>query len=325
MPKNRYYYYDHESCTFVEVRTKPSRIYLHGFALLLVAFLMASALSWGVDEFTQTPQEMALLAENDILHRELTRISDRMDVYFSQLEKLSESDQRIYRTLFQADPISDDVRQVGVGGVDPYENYSRFSTTTGSLLRETSTKLDKLERQIGLQNSSYRELTSLAREREIQLKQMPAILPASGPVVSGYGMRRHPILRVHKMHHGIDVLVDTGSPVVASGDGVVRKAEFNASYGNHVVVEHPASGYTTLYAHLSEIPRQIRPGTRVDRGEMIGISGSTGRSTGPHVHYEVRDGEDKPVNPILFFAPSMTPLQYKSLVEATEESTISLD
>ncbi len=325
MPRNRYYYYDHESCSFVEVQTKRSRSLLNGSALLVVAFLLASALSWGVDEFTQTPQEMALMAENDVLQRELSRISERMDVYSGELKKLSESDQHLYRTLFQADPISEDVRQVGVGGVDEYEKFGRFSTTTGLLLRETSTKLDKLERQIGLQNSSYRELSGLARDREAQLKQMPAILPANGPVVSGYGMRRHPILRVRKMHRGIDVLVDTGSPVVASGDGVVRKAEFNASYGYHVVMKHPATGYSTLYAHLSEIPRHIRPGKEVKRGEVLGISGSTGRSTGPHVHYEVRDADDNPINPILFFAPSMTPVQYKSLVAETERSTISLD
>lgn len=325
MPRNRYYYYDHESCSFVEVKTKRSRIYLHGFALLVVAFLLASAISWGVDEFTQTPQEMALMAENDVLQRELSRISKRMDTYSTQLEKLSEADQHLYRTLFQAEPISDDIRQVGVGGSDPYERFGRFSTTTASLLRETSTKLDKLERQIGLQNTSYRELTNLARDRENQLKQMPAILPASGPVVSGYGVRRHPILRVHKMHNGIDVLVDTGSPVVSSGDGRVEKAEFSASYGNHVVIQHPASGYSTLYAHLSEIPRGVQPGKEVKRGEVIGISGSTGRSTGPHVHYEVRDAEGNTLNPILFFAPSMTPEQYKALVEETEGSTISLD
>ena len=325
MPKNRYYYYDHESCSFVEVEAKQSRIYLHGFALLVVAFLMASAISWGVDEFTQTPQELALMAENDVLQRELSRISDRMDTYATQLEKLSDSDEHLYRTLFQAEPISDDVRRVGVGGVDPYENYGRFSATTGALLRETSTKLDRLERKIGLQNASYRELTTLARDREVQLRQMPAILPASGPVVSGYGMRRHPILRVRKMHAGIDVLVDTGSPVVASGDGIVRKAEFSASYGHHVVIEHPASGYSTLYAHLSEIPDGIRAGKKVTRGELIGISGSTGRSTGPHVHYEVRDADFRPVNPILFFAPSMTPVQYQALIRASEESSISLD
>ena len=325
MPRNRYYYYDHESCSFVEVKTKRSQSSLQVFAFLVVAFLVASAISWSVDEFTQTPQELALIAENEALQKELTHISKRVDRYSADLKKLSESDQDLYRTIFQAEPISEDVRRVGVGGVDTYEKYSRFSTTTASLLKETAEKLDKLERQLSLENSSYRELTKLAKEREVQLRQMPAILPANGPVVSGYGIRRHPILRVQKMHHGIDVVVDTGSPVVASGDGVVRETEFSASYGNYVVIDHPATGYSTLYAHLSKIHPNLRPGKEVKRGEPIGYSGSTGRSTGPHVHYEVRDAEDRALNPIFFFAPSMTPAQYKKLVRETQQSTVSLD
>lgn len=325
MPRNRYYYYDHESCNFVEVKAKQSRIYMQGAAVLVVAFLLASAISWGVDEFTQTPQELALIAENKALQRELTGISERVERFSKELNQLSESDEHLYRTLFQVDPISDEVRQVGVGGSDAYEKFNRFSAATGSLLRTTAESLDRLERQINLQNSSYRELNKLAVEREEQLRQMPAILPASGPVVSGYGMRRHPILRVRKMHHGIDVLVDTGSPVVAAGDGVVREAQFSAGYGNFIVIEHPATGYSTLYGHLSEIGKHIRPGRSVKRGEVIGFSGSTGRSTGPHVHYEVRDEENRTVNPVFFFAPSMTPDQYAELVERTESSTISLD
>lgn len=325
MPRNRYYYYNHESCNFVEVKAKRSRVYLQGSAVLVVAFLLASAISWGVDEFTQTPQELALMAENEALHRELSSISSRVEAYSQELQQLSKSDQQLYRTLFQADPISNDVRQVGVGGSDPYERFGRFSSTTSTLLKETSENLDKLERQISLQNASYRELGKLADSREDQLRQMPAILPASGPVVSGYGRRRHPILRVTKMHHGIDVLVDTGSPIVASGDGIVRETKFGAGYGNYIVIEHAATGYSTLYAHLSKIHENTRPGRTVKRGELIGYSGSTGRSTGPHVHYEVRDANDHTVNPIYFFAPSMTPAEYRKLVEETQNSTISLD
>lgn len=325
MPRNRYYYYDQESCSFVEVKPKRSRVYLQGAAVLIVTFIIASAISWGVDEFMQTPQELALMAENEALRTELTDITERVDHYSAELRQLSESDQALYRTLFQAESISNDVRQVGVGGSDPYEDYSRFSSTTASLLSRTSQKLDRLEREISLQNASYRELSTLADEREAQLRQMPAILPANGPVVSGYGLRHHPILGVRKMHHGLDVLVDAGSPVVASGDGVVRKTEFSATYGNYVMIEHTATGYTTLYAHLSEIDSALRPGRRIDRGEVLGYSGSTGRSTGPHVHYEVRNADGETMNPIYFFAPSMTPAEYERLVEETENTTISLD
>ncbi len=325
MPNNRYYYYDQDSCSFVEVKTKRSRVYLQGVAVLFVAFLLASAISWSVDEFTQTPQELALMAENEALRTELSDISERVDSYSDEVRKLSESDQELYRTLFQAESISADVRQVGVGGSDPYENYGRFSSSTGSILKETSEKLDLLERRINLQNASYRELSTLADERTDQLRQMPAILPANGPVVSGYGVRWHPILRVRKMHHGLDVLVDAGSPVTASGDGIVRKTEFSASYGNYVEIEHAATGYTTLYAHLSEIDAKWRPGSVIERGDVVGYSGSTGRSTGPHVHYEVRNADGETMNPIYFFAPSMTPEEYERLVEETENTTISLD
>lgn len=325
MSRNRYYYYDHETCTFVEVKPKRSKVYAQGAVLLVVALLLAGAISWGVDEMTATPQEMALQAENEALQQQLARVGKNMREFSAKLEQLSASDQELYRTLFQAEPISEGVRQVGVGGADPYEKYSRFSSNTGSLLRETSQMLDQLERQINLQNVSYRELFHLAEERNTQLAQMPALIPADGEIVSGYGVRRHPILRVRKMHYGIDVLVHTGSPVVATGDGVIQTAEFSPTYGNYVEVRHPSTGYTTLYAHLSKIPRHIRPGRSVKRGEQIGLSGSTGRSTGPHLHYEVRDEEGRTVNPVLFFAPSMTPHEYQRLLKATEESAVSLD
>lgn len=325
MPKNRYYYYDHEACAFVEVKPRRTKLYVQGTLILAMAFLLAGAFAWGLDEMTETPEELALKAENDALQEQLARVDERMQEFAAQIEHLAESDQELYRTLFQAEPISDDVRRVGVGGSDPYEKYSRFSASTALLLRRTSQTLDRLERQISLQNVSYRELTRLARERERELEQMPAILPADGPVVSGYGVRRHPILRVHKMHHGIDVLVRVGSPVVAAAEGVVKTAEFSPTYGNYVEIKHPASGYTTLYAHLSQIPSHIRPGRTVKRGEHIGLSGSTGRSSGPHLHYEVRDAQDRTINPIYFFAPSMTPHQYKKLLKEAEQSAIALD
>ncbi|MEX0821187.1 MAG: M23 family metallopeptidase [Rhodothermales bacterium] len=325
MPKNRYYYYDQESCSFVEVSRKRSQYVLHGVAVLVVAFLVASAISWGVDEFSQTPQELALMAENEALRTQLSDVSERVDAYSEELQDLTQSDQELYRTIFQAESISNDVRQVGVGGTDPYQDFSRFSSATASLLKETSQKLDRLERGISLQNASYRELSALASERQDQLRQTPAILPANGPVVSGFGYRLHPILGVRKMHTGLDVLVDAGSPVVASGEGIIRETNFSASYGNYVEIDHPATGYTTLYAHLSEIESGLRPGRRVARGDVLGYSGSTGRSTGPHVHYEVRDSEGQTMNPVYFFAPSMTPAEYRKLVEQTENTTISLD
>lgn len=325
MPKNRYYFYDHEACAFVEVKPKRTRFYVQGALVLVLAFVLAGGLTWGLDEMTETPQELALKAENEALQVQLARVGKRMQEFSSQIDHLAQSDQEIYRTLFQAEPVSEDVRQVGVGGSDAYERYSRFSTGTATLLRQTAQTLDKLERRINFQNESYRELKEMAKEHRLKLDQTPYLLPADGPVVSGYGVRRHPILRISKMHYGIDVLVRTGTSVVAAADGVVKTAASSATYGNYVEIEHPASGYTTLYAHLSKIPSGIRPGKRVSRGEQIGLSGSTGRSTGPHLHYEVRDAEGRAINPIFFFAPNMTPHEYKKLLHEAEQSAVSLD
>lgn len=325
MSKNRYYYYDHESCAFIEVRPTRAKRYVQGGALLVASLLLAGVFTWVMDGMTYSPQEQALLQENVALQQKLAETGRRMKEFSKHLEQLSSADQTLYRTLLQADPISPGVRRVGVGGSDPYEKYSRYSASTSSMLRNTSEMLDAIERQISLQNTSYRELAKLAGEREERLAHMPALLPTDGPVVSGYGMRRHPILRVRKMHHGIDVLVPVGTSVVATADGVVREAQFSPTYGFYVKIEHEASGYSTLYAHLSEIRKGLRPGRRVNRGEEIGVSGSTGRSSGPHLHYEVRDDDGSTMNPVYFFAPNMTPHAYQKLLKEAEESTIALD
>lgn len=325
MPGNRYYYYDHEACTFVELKTGRKKLVVRVALLLVVTLVLAAGITWGVDEIYGTPQELALESENQALQEQIKYLEQRLEAFSQELDQLSEVDQTLYRTLLEAEPIAEDVRQAGVGGSDAYAGFNRFGASTAMLLRETSRQIDQLERQISIQNSSYRELSKLAEERRNWLAEMPAIIPADGPIVSGFGLRRDPILRIRKMHEGVDVLVRTGSNVVASGDGVVEEAGFNPTFGKHVVIKHPTTGYKTLYAHLSEISSGIRSGKKVKRGERIGLSGNTGRSTGPHLHYEVHDEEGNPLNPVLFFAPSMTPERYKKLKEAADQSTISLD
>jgi|SRR5690554_3082844 murein DD-endopeptidase MepM/ murein hydrolase activator NlpD len=325
MAGNRYYYYDQETCTFLEIKTGRKKLVYQVVAVLVTSIFLTGLLMWGVDEIYGTPQELALENENEFLQEQLKQLESRLEAYAQQLNEFAETDQNLYRTLLEADPIPEDVRQVGVGGSDPYESFSRFGLSTAGLLRETSRKLDKLERQISLQSSSYRELSKLAEERKNWMAELPAIIPADGPIVSGFGLRIHPILRVRKMHEGVDVLVRTGSPVVASGNGVVREAGQNPTFGKHVIIEHKTAGYRTLYAHLSEIAPGIRPGKKVERGEKIGLSGNTGRSTGPHLHYEVHDLEGNPINPVHFFAPSLTPQRYQALLKAAEESNIALD
>jgi murein DD-endopeptidase MepM/ murein hydrolase activator NlpD len=216
-------------------------------------------------------------------------------------------------------PISNDVRQVGVGGADPYTQFEDMEAETRSLLKNTAEKLDKLERQMRLQKSSYRELYRVAQERQERLRQLPAIRPANGRIISGFGMRRHPILKVRKMHEGIDFLLRTGTPVMATAEGTVARAEEDPSYGNVIEIEHPESEYMTRYAHLSEIPDDIYRGAPVQRGDTIGYSGNTGLSTGPHLHYEVHALDGEALDPMHFLMPDMSPESYRKLERRTEQ------
>jgi murein DD-endopeptidase MepM/ murein hydrolase activator NlpD len=324
MPKNTYYYYDHEACTFVEVQPKPHKVILQSVVVLALALVLAGAGMWAVYETSSTPKEVALAQENEVLQQQLSANGERFDRLSQRLEALAETDRDLYRTIFQADPISEDVRQVGVGGASDTE-FDGFSASTSRLLRGNSEALDKLERQVSLQRESYDELIELAEQRAEAIPQMPAILPTSGPLTSGFGMRRHPIHRVHKMHAGVDFSVPMGTPVYATGDGVVIFAGVSSGFGYNVRIRHPKAKRITFYAHLSEIPDGIRRGTRVERGDVIGLSGNSGLSTGPHLHYEIRRLNNEAINPIYSFAPGVKPAEYHALVRAAESDNAPLD
>ena len=320
MIEDQKYYYDPETCSFVEVEYT-WKDYLAKFGRIAgLAVIMAGLAVWAIDVYwVTTPEEQSLKIENKALERQLDRVSGRMSTLSAQLDTLAERDQKLYRRLFQMEPISEDVRQVGVGGADPYEQFDEMGADASSLLKKTARKLDKLERQMSLQGTSYKELTQVAERRRERMVQLPAIRPANGPIVSGYGMRQHPILKVRKMHAGVDFLLRRGTPVMATGDGRVQRATFSPAYGNFVEIRHPKAGYVTRYAHLSEIPDEIYRGAEVERGETIGYSGNTGRSTGPHLHYEVHNQSGQTLDPMRFFVPDMTPEEYHELEERTQK------
>lgn len=323
--KNRYYHYDRERCAFVEVRRNRSQNIARAAVAAVGVLLLATALTWTLDRVFQTPQELALLDENAALRSQLADVSGRIADVSTELEKLREHDEELYRTLFNAEGISEDVRQVGTGGTDPYPEFSRFSVPTSNLLSLTASRIDQLERQLSLQNDSYRELTALAANHEVRLAEMPAILPVNGPITSGYGTRLHPVLKVRRMHGGLDFHAPRGTPVYATGDGVIEETATGSGYGRYVVIKHATAGYETLYGHLSRVPREITRGKKVKRGDVIGYSGATGLVNAPHLHYEVRDLEGRSLNPIFFVAPSMTPSEYERLLHQAENTTLMFD
>ncbi len=323
MPRNQYYYYDHQNCTYVEVQPRKSQLAIRGTVVLVLALVLAGGMTLGLDQLTLTPQERALASERNALRDQLSLAHVSLERFQGQLAGLARTDEEVYRSLLNADPISDDVRQMGVGGVDEYADFGRFET--GDLLRSSAHMMDALERQIGQQRESYQDLTRMATERAVELAELPVLKPVSGSIISGYGMRRHPILRVSKMHRGLDIVARIGTPIYVSGDGVVTKVEVSSTFGNFVEVTHAASGYKTLYAHMSAFAPGLRVGQRISRGDRIGSVGSTGRSTGPHLHYEVHNLTDgSAVNPIELMAPSMAPQAYRALVAESEQAVSPL-
>ncbi|MEM6326500.1 MAG: peptidoglycan DD-metalloendopeptidase family protein [Bacteroidota bacterium] len=324
---NSYYYYDHETCSFVEVEPSRKGLWLKIGAIACLS-LVLSAVGVGVlAQFVTSPVEVSQREEIRTLQGQLDEANTRLVAFSDELENLAETDREIYRTVLNAEPISEDEFQMGVGGAER-QDVAHYSTPTAQLLRSTSETIERLERQMALQNRSYDELKDLAASREAVLAQQPAILPLKNArLTSGFGMRYHPILHTMRMHAGVDFPTPVGTPLYATGDGVVSFVGSKGGYGNVLDIDHPLAGKMVRYAHLSRMAPGITVGTAVRRGQTVAYSGNTGLSTAPHLHYEVRllNDERTPINPVTTFVPGVSPREYQELLEAARTQTVSFD
>jgi murein DD-endopeptidase MepM/ murein hydrolase activator NlpD len=240
------------------------------------------------------------------------------------MEQIKERDDNIYRTIFGVEPISAAMREAGVGGINRYRELEGFNNS--ELVVSTSMKLDNMLRTLDVQRKSYNDILSLAEEKEVFLASIPAISPISDKnltrFASGYGYRIHPIYRTRKMHSGIDLTAPTGTSVHSTGDGKIIKTGYTAGgYGKRIIIDH-GFGYKTLYAHLNDI--HVKEGQKVKRGEVIGIVGNTGRSTAPHLHYEVRKN-NQTENPVNYYYNDLTPEQYDEVITVSSRMNMSFD
>ncbi|GFR77350.1 peptidase M23 [Elysia marginata] len=245
-----------------------------------------------------------------------------------QLEKvmanIKDRDNNIYRLYFEANPISDERRQFGFGGVDRYRDLEGYGNS--ELIINITKHLEVLQRQAVVQSRSLDEVSELAKGREHLLASIPAIQPVSNEdlkrVASGFGWRTDPFTKARKMHWGIDFTSPRGTPVYASGDGVVLRADNRSSgYGKHIRIDH-GYGYMSLYAHLSKYT--VHRGEKIRRGEIIGYVGNTGRSQAPHLHYEIwKDGNR--INPINFYYGSLSTQEFDEMLRVASQENQSLD
>ena len=274
--------------------------------------------------YFDSPKEKMQKREIEQMKLQYEILNARLSQTSSVLEDMQDRDDNIYRVIFEAEPISDNIRKAGFGGVDRYKDLQGFENS--ELVIETAQKLDQISKQIYIQSKSFDEVFKMAKNKEKMLASIPAIQPISNKdlkhVPSGYGMRTDPIYKTAEFHPGVDFTSNTGTEIYATGDGVVETADNLAQgYGNHVVINH-GFGYQTLYGHMSRIAARV--GQKVKRGELIGYVGSTGRSTGPHVHYEVIKNGEK-INPVNYFFNDLSPVEYQQMIELASKPSQSFD
>ncbi|WP_159800112.1 M23 family metallopeptidase [Flavobacterium sp. MK4S-17] len=320
------YYYDSENLAYRRIKPKKGR------KLGVVLLFLASSGLFGFlcfvlllnVPFFETPKDKLQAREIENLKLRYEILNRKMDQVDEVLANIAERDNNLYRVYFNTSPIPEEQRKAGFGGVNRYKDLEGFNNS--QLVINTTKRLDVIQKELVVQSKSLDEIAKLAKDKEKLLSAIPAIQPVKNEdlrhMASGFGYRSDPFTKIRKFHAGMDFSAKTGTPVYATGDGVVTRADNRASgYGNHIVIKH-GYGYETLYAHLSKY--KARAGQRVKRGDVIGYVGSTGRSEAPHLHYEVHKG-GQVINPINFYYGNISAKEYILISKLANQENQSLD
>ena len=320
------YYYDSENLAYRKIITRKRK----KFAVVLL-FLVASAL-FGFLAFVvllntpyfETPKDRLQAREIENLKLHYAILNKKMDQVDNVVDALKDRDNNLYRVYFNTSAISDEERKAIFGGVDRYKELEGFDNS--QLVLNTTKRVDIISKELAVQSKSLDYILKLAKAKNNLLSAIPAIQPVRNEnlkhMASGFGYRTDPFTKARKMHEGMDFTAKTGTPIFATGDGVVARADNTVSgYGNHIVIRH-GFGYETLYGHLSKY--KSRAGQRVKRGDIIGYVGSTGRSEGPHLHYEVHKN-GKVVNPLNFYYGNISAVEYVAISQLANQENQSLD
>lgn len=272
-----------------------------------------------------SPKEKGLKRQISEMSLTLELFNKDLDNLEGVLTEMQERDDNIYRTIFEAEPINQTVREAGIGGTDRYSDLEKLSNS--EIIIETAERLDGLLRKTYIQSESYNQLATMAVNKESMIASIPAIQPISNKdltrTAGGWGYRIHPIYKIRKFHYGIDFTAPTGTDVYVTGDGVVERVEKTNrdGYGNNIIIDH-GYGFKTLYAHLDGF--KVSAGQKVERGDVIGFVGNTGLSTAPHLHYEVIRNNDK-VNPVNYFFNDLTADEYSRMIDLSMRAGQSFD
>ncbi|MCH7396937.1 M23 family metallopeptidase [Belliella sp. DSM 107340] len=319
------YYYDPKTCKYERYQKSKWDVVLNALGFFSAASIIAVAILIVFNLYFDSPKEILLKNENKELKLYYQLMEEEIGIMSQMLGDLQQRDDNLYRVIFETEPIPTEIRNAGIGGADRFKDIKSKGLKQEQLIISLKSKVENLKRQLYIQNVSYDDISEMALNKEEYWASIPAIQPIVNEelinLASGFGNRLHPILKVRKMHTGVDFSAPKGTPIYATGDGVVSdvKTVFGG-YGKYIEIDH-GFGFVSRYGHMNEF--KVRKGQKVKRGDLIGTVGNTGSSTAPHVHYEViKDGAF--VNPVHYFFKDLEPSEYEKILELASKENQSL-
>lgn len=302
------------------LRVKLLRVF--GFiAAVAVAGFFFTQLAY---RYFPSANEQRLLRENERLDDQIQLVQQEFQQLSRQLREIEKRDNDVYRSIFEASPLPDSARAKMLE--KQKEDRLIASLTDAELNSSLVFQIKNLRSRLTAQTASFHDIEAMVKNKEALLAATPAIQPVNNKdlnrLASGFGYRIDPVYKTTKFHAGLDFAAPQGTPIYATADGTVKQAgNTGDGYGNHIIINHGFS-YETLYGHMFRI--KARVGQRVKRGEVIGWVGSTGKSTGPHLHYEVHKN-GKPLDPIYFFYNDLSPEQFDRMLKMAATGNQSFD
>ncbi len=315
MPRIKYYY-DPDTCNFEPAKLDSKTLVRKGLTYLTFAGIIAGLVFVYMFYYYDDDRTKILKDENDQLAMEIEQFDNEIEKLENDLEILHEKDKKVYRTILKADPLEDEWADGGIGGAVKRKDLDNEN------LEATRKRLERIQTRVKIQQGSYKALVETMKGKEDELMHMPSIRPIATDLISGFGYRLHPILHVKKMHTGLDFRAPVGTPVYATADGKVEHSGRRGNgYGIHINIDH-GYGYASKYAHLSR--SLVAEGQKIQRGDLIGYSGNTGLSKGPHLHYEISKNGKK-IDPVDFFYSDLAPEQFVEFKKQSQQFNESMD
>jgi murein DD-endopeptidase MepM/ murein hydrolase activator NlpD len=318
------YYYNTNTLRYEKLETPLRVMLLRVLGFISAAIVTAIIIVSIAYRYFPSANEKLLRQENDLLIQQFEVLEEKTQKLQQQMTDLETRDNEVYRTIFEANPVPDSVRLKEME--KNKEIKLVMSMNSVDLENSITNSLNNLTLRMAYQEKSYNDITRFIKNKDELLAATPAIQPVSNSelkrIASGFGYRIDPVYKTVKYHAGLDFSAPQGTPIYATANGVIRTAgNLGNGFGNHVIINH-GYGYETLYGHMFKV--KVRNGVRVKRGEIIGWVGNTGKSTGPHCHYEVHKN-GRPLDPVYFFYNDLTPEQFDRLLKLAASSNQSFD